>query len=80
MNAYLQQPPVPCYIQCDLAMYWLKMCPRCQGDLYEQEDRFGRYLACLQCGRSLGSVPQMALGTVTTGESSSRWKHAVKKE
>jgi hypothetical protein len=55
-------------------MYWLKMCPRCQGDLYEEEDWFGRYLACPQCGLSLGSDPQMALGAVTTGESSPRWK------
>lgn len=31
-------------------MYWLKGCPRCNGDLQGEEDRFGRYLACIQCG------------------------------
>ena len=32
-------------------MFWLKCCPRCEGDLYEDKDTYGRYLACLQCGR-----------------------------
>lgn len=63
-----------------LAMYWLKMCPRCRGDLYEEEDRLGRHLTCLQCGRSQDIDPYIALGVVTTGESSSRWKHAIIKE
>jgi hypothetical protein len=33
-------------------LYWLKMCPKCHGDLYLDEDWFGRSLTCLQCGRS----------------------------
>jgi len=32
-------------------MFWLKCCPRCEGDLYEDKDTYGRYIACLQCGR-----------------------------
>ena len=32
-------------------MYWLKACPKCGGDLHEAKDQFGRYIACLQCGR-----------------------------
>ena len=35
-------------------MFWLKSCPHCRGDLYEDEDLYGRYVACLQCGHHLG--------------------------
>lgn len=31
-------------------MISLKSCPRCQGDLVEREDSFGRYRQCVQCG------------------------------
>jgi hypothetical protein len=31
-------------------MYWLKACPRCRGDLHEEEDIYGVYVACIQCG------------------------------
>jgi Zn ribbon nucleic-acid-binding protein len=34
--------------------YWLKQCPRCQkGDLREERDTFGTYVACVQCGYAL---------------------------
>ena len=33
-----------------IRMVKLKGCPRCAGDLYLVEDRFGKYLSCLQCG------------------------------
>ena len=32
-------------------MFWLKQCPKCAGDLYQESDIFGSYVACLQCGR-----------------------------
>ena len=39
--------------------YWLKKCPRCrQGDLLEDRDRYGRYLACVQCGYILNAAEQ----------------------
>ena len=25
-------------------------CPRCAGQLYEDSDRYGRFLSCLSCG------------------------------
>ena len=28
----------------------LKGCPKCQGDLSKQKDRWGEYWSCLQCG------------------------------
>ena len=31
-------------------MILLKACPRCHGDLYLEEDYYGRYFNCLQCG------------------------------
>ncbi len=31
-------------------MIKFKVCPRCSGDLYLNEDMFGKYLNCLQCG------------------------------
>ena len=30
--------------------YWLKECPRCRGDLHEEWDIYGRFIACIQCG------------------------------
>ena len=30
--------------------YWLKNCPRCQGDLREEADRYGSFISCVQCG------------------------------
>ncbi len=30
--------------------YWLKTCPRCHGDLREESDVYGKYVACVQCG------------------------------
>jgi len=32
-------------------MIWcIKQCPKCGGDLYVEEDYYGKYIACLQCG------------------------------
>lgn len=31
-------------------MLWFKCCPRCRGDLYEDRDRYGAFIACVQCG------------------------------
>ncbi|MDP6072737.1 MAG: hypothetical protein QGG34_14465 [SAR202 cluster bacterium] len=31
-------------------MLFLKGCPRCQGDMHINEDLYGRYRKCLQCG------------------------------
>ena len=32
-------------------MYYLKGCGKCKGDLVSEEDLYGSYLKCLQCGR-----------------------------
>ncbi len=34
--------------------YWLKACPRCKGDLYEEWDLYdGKSISCIQCGHVL---------------------------
>ena len=33
-------------------MFWLKSCPHCDGDLLAQDDRFGSFVTCVQCGFS----------------------------
>ncbi len=31
-------------------MFFFKKCPRCHGDLFEDSDRYGKFISCLQCG------------------------------
>jgi hypothetical protein len=42
-------------------MFWLKCCPRCGGDLYGNRDRYGYYIACVQCGRYLTEAEEALL-------------------
>lgn len=42
-------------------MMWLKSCPRCNGDLYENEDPYGHYVSCVQCGYYLSEVEEVVL-------------------
>ncbi len=37
-------------------MLWLKSCPRCRGDLQTESDRYGPYIACIQCGYHVGDA------------------------
>ena len=39
-------------------MFWLKGCPRCRGDLYENSDIYGRYIDCFQCGHYLTTAEE----------------------
>ena len=39
-------------------MYWLKSCPRCHGDLYENSDIYGGYIDCFQCGHYLTAIEE----------------------
>jgi hypothetical protein len=34
-------------------MFWLKGCPRCNGDLHDNSDVYGNYIDCFQCGHYL---------------------------
>ena len=31
-------------------MFWFKHCPRCSGDIYEDQDSYGKFITCMQCG------------------------------
>lgn len=31
--------------------FFFKACPRCRGDMYLDDDAYGAYGKCLQCGR-----------------------------
>ena len=42
-------------------MFWLKCCPRCNGDLYEEKDIHGSYINCLQCSNYLTEADQAVL-------------------
>jgi hypothetical protein len=41
--------------------YWFKECPKCHGDLREESNTFGDYIACMQCGYTLNHVDEMRL-------------------
>ncbi len=42
-------------------MLWLKSCARCHGDLYEDSDFYGPYIACLHCGYYLTDAEEVVL-------------------
>lgn len=42
-------------------MVWLKSCPRCNGDLSENQDLYGRYVTCVQCAYYLSEVEEVVL-------------------
>ena len=52
-------------------MFWLKCCPRCNGDLYEDRDIHGAFIACIQCSHYLTEVDEVIL------RDSSRHKRGV---
>ncbi len=49
-------------------MLWLKTCARCKGDLYEDNDDYGRFISCLQCGHELNNREVTLLWTTTQGK------------
>jgi hypothetical protein len=44
-----------------MEMYWLKACPRCHGDLHQESDFYGPYVACIQCGYVLDAREEETL-------------------
>jgi hypothetical protein len=50
-------------------MCWLiKQCKKCGGDLHVEEDKFGKYVQCLQCGFLLDLSNEIKIEKVITGE------------
>ena len=46
-------------------MFWLKSCSRCGGDLYDDRDQYGYYIACIQCGHYLNVAEEALLKYAT---------------
>ena len=40
-------------------MFWFKRCPRCSGDLFEESDRYGCFITCMQCGFSKDTTEKL---------------------
>ena len=53
-----------------LAIWRLKGCPRCRGDMVLDRDKWGSYEQCIQCGYLL-DVPNAVNATPSSGEESS---------
>ena len=47
-------------------MFWFKSCPKCHGDLYQDSDTYGNYIACLQCGNYLTEADETGLELSTS--------------
>ena len=59
-------------------MYWLKNCPKCHGDLFENTDFYGGYLDCFQCGHYLTAVEEALARMHTTDGKKARARPAKK--
>jgi DNA-directed RNA polymerase subunit RPC12/RpoP len=44
---------------------YLKACPRCHGDIALDDDQYGRYMECLQCGFLIRSKAEDKPSTAT---------------
>ena len=38
--------------EANVVMFQLKGCPRCAGDLFQDQDQYGFFVGCMQCGLS----------------------------
>ena len=48
-------------------MFWLKGCPRCHGDLFQERDQYGWYVLCFHCGHYLSEGEEALLRYVYGG-------------
>jgi hypothetical protein len=42
-------------------MFWFKQCPRCCGDLFIDQDQYGSFVTCIQCGLSKDVTGQQSV-------------------
>lgn len=58
-------------------MMYLRSCPRCGGDLQDEGDKYGPYVACIQCGNHLSDLDEAELrGGLRRGHPSSAHERA----
>ena len=60
-------------------MFWMKACRKCQGDLYQNEDPYGTYIACIQCSTYLTPDEEAQL-LVSSTDQSNRFNYLVRVE
>ena len=49
---------------------WIKACKKCKGDMTLEQDRYGCYKRCFQCGRTEEiKVPKLGEQNWHTGQS-----------
>ena len=61
-------------------MFWLKSCPRCGGDLYDERDQYGHYIVCIQCGHYLTEAEEVILKYAAQPRRTSDFKKAPARE
>jgi hypothetical protein len=50
-------------------MFYFKACPKCRGDMYLDNDAYGSFRKCLQCGRIFEvQVNQPGVAKAGTGQ------------
>jgi len=49
-------------------MFWFKACSRCGGDLFEDTDIHGPFIACLRCSHYLTEIEEAHLGLLPSSE------------
>ena len=59
-------------------MFWLKACPKCQGDLYNGKDTYGSFISCMQCSRYLTQAEEAELVLATA--KSNLWDNSSRVE
>ena len=60
-------------------MFWMKACRKCRGDLYQNEDPYGTYIACIQCSTYLTPAEEAQL-LVSSTDQSNRFNYLVRVE
>lgn len=59
-------------------MIKFKGCPKCRGDLYLNQDIYGKYYNCMQCGyvKDLTGQPEMDISGATAAAAAGERKAA----
>ncbi len=62
-------------------MFWIKACPRCSGDLYVDNDQYGSFVSCLQCGlnREVCSQPGEPLLMASEPSTLPQWESSKRR-
>ena len=51
-----------------MSKWWMKECPKCQGDLFEDKLMGDREITCLQCGYVLPTAEMSILSARSSAE------------